>query len=100
MAMPGVQALHEEFGEKGLVVIGVNCWDDPVAAMVYMKEQGYTYTTVLNGDDVAQQYQVSGIPTFYVIGPDGRVVHHVVGNQPGGHEALKEIIQGLLPEGG
>jgi thiol-disulfide isomerase/thioredoxin len=99
-AMPGVQLLHEELGDKGLAVIGVNCWDDPEAAVAYMKEKGYTYTTVLNGDDVAGQYRVSGIPTFYVIGPDGKVAHHVVGHQPGGHEALKEMIEGLLPQGG
>lgn len=99
-AMPGVQALHEELGDQGLVVLGVNCWDDPDAAVAYMKDNEFTYTTLLNADDVAGAYGVSGIPTFYVVGPDGRVAHHAVGHRPGGHEALKTLIKELLPEEG
>lgn len=100
MAMPGVQKLHEELADRGLVVLGVNCWDDPEAAKAYMNDKGYTYTTLLNGDEVAGAYGVNGIPTFYIIGADGRVLTHVVGHQPGGEEALKKLIEEHLAGGG
>ena len=100
VAMPGMQKIHEELSGKGVVVLGINCWDDPAAAVAYMKDQQYTYPTLLNGDQVAGEYGVSGIPTFYVVGPDGTVIHHEVGARPGGHEALRELIlEHLTPDG-
>ena len=92
--MPALQALHESYGEE-LVVIGVNTWEqeDPVAFMI---ENGYTYSVVINGDAVAQEYFVEGIPTFYVIAQDGTVAFHAVGSAPANEEALVEVLGTLL----
>jgi len=92
--MPYLQELHESYGEE-LVVIGVNTWEqeDPAAFMV---ENGYTYSVVINGDAVAQEYFVEGIPTFYVIAPDGTVAFHAVGADPANEEALVEVLGTLL----
>ena len=94
--MPSLQALHEAHGEE-LVIIGVNTWesDDPAAFMV---DNGYTYPIVINGDEVAQQYFVEGIPTFYVIAQDGTVAFHAVGADPANEEALEEVLGTLLAE--
>jgi len=62
-----------------------------------MLENGYTYPMVINGDEVAQEYFVEGIPTFYVIAPDGTVAFHAVGADPANEEALREILGTLLP---
>jgi thiol-disulfide isomerase/thioredoxin len=95
-AMPGLQALHEKYAERGVVIFGINCWEsgDPEAMM---KEKGYTYTLLLEGDPVAAMYSVSGIPTFYVISPEGRVAHVAVGFDPQMEAKLEEIIDALLP---
>lgn len=95
-AMPGLQSLHEEYKDKGVVIFGINCWEsgDPEALM---KREGFTYTLLLEGDSVAQMYAVSGIPTFYVISPEGRVAHHAVGFGPQMEEKLTEVIDALLP---
>jgi thiol-disulfide isomerase/thioredoxin len=92
MAMPGVQAVHEEFKGKPVEVFGMNCWEsaDPERLM---KEKGYTYGLLLNADSVAKDYGVSGIPTFYVIGKDGKVAYSGVGFNPQGEGALAEIVK-------
>jgi thiol-disulfide isomerase/thioredoxin len=94
--MPSLQAIHESHSDD-LVVIGVNTWEnaDPVA---FMAENGYTYQIVLAGDEVAQQYFVDGIPTFYVVDQDGNVAFHAVGADPANEEALGEILVTLLGE--
>jgi len=94
--MPSLQALHEEHGEE-LVVIGVNTWEqeDPAAFMI---ENGYTYPIVIDGDIVAQDYFVEGIPTFYVIDQNGIVAFHAVGADPANEEALIEVLETLLAE--
>ncbi len=92
--MPSLQVLHETYGDE-LVVIGVNTWEqeDPAAFMI---ENGYTYPIVINGDEVAQEYFVEGIPTFYVIAQDGTVAFHAVGADPANEEALVEVLGTLL----
>jgi len=94
--MPHLQSVHESHGDE-LVVIGVNSWEnaDPMA---FMAENGYTYQVVLEGDEVAQQYFVEGIPTFYVIDQEGNVAFHAVGSDPANAEALDEILVTLLDE--
>jgi thiol-disulfide isomerase/thioredoxin len=95
MAMPGIQAVHEKFKGKGVEVFGVNCWEsaDPAA---FMKDKGFTYGLLLKGDDVAKDYRVSGIPTFYVVGPDGRIIYSAIGADPSLEETLGNLIEARL----
>ena len=75
-AMPEVQKLHNRFKDKAVAVFGVNCGErsprvDPVK---FMKDKGYTYGQLLHGELAARAYRVRGIPTFYVIGKDGKIL--------------------------
>ncbi len=96
MAMPGIQKIHERFKDKSVKVLGMNTWErggDPAA---YMKKKDYTYGLLLKADDVAKAYHVSGIPTFYVIGPDGKILLSEVG---AGHEkTIVKTIEKALPD--
>lgn len=100
-AMPGIQEVHEKFQGKPVAIIGLNCWERAGAKTTpakFMKDNGYTYGLLLNGDEVAKAYNVSGIPTFYVIGPDGKIVHRAVGANPALEEQLVGIIEAALPK--
>ena len=94
-AMPGIQKLHEHFKGKPVEIIGVNCWERADAA-AYMEKNKFTYGLVLQGDDVAKAYQVSGIPTFYVIGKDGKIAHRASGFNKDLEGQLSRIIEGAL----
>jgi peroxiredoxin len=91
--MPNLQKLHEKYKDKGVVVLGLNCWEsaDPVA---FMKENGYTYGLILKADEVAKAYGVSAIPTLVVVGPDGKIRHRALGT--GGEEAVERAINEAL----
>jgi thiol-disulfide isomerase/thioredoxin len=81
IAMPGVQKISESFADKGVKVLGIQTWDEGKyeEGKAYMRKQGFTYTNLIAGDDVADVYQVTGIPTFYVIGRDGTIIYRMVG---------------------
>lgn len=91
MAMPHVQRLHERFAGRPVRVFGVNCWENADAA-AYMAKHKYTYTLLLDGDDAAQAYDVNGIPAFFIIGVDGRILHTAVGFSPDHAEKFAAII--------
>ena len=100
MAMPGIQKLRERFKDKAVTVFGVDCRERTpnagAAAMAYIKEKGYTYTQLLNGDSAADAYKVNGIPCIFVIDPDGKILYNVAGFDPGMEETLAGIIEKAL----
>ena len=95
IAMPEVQKVHEHFRDQPVKVFGVNCMEgaggDPAK---YMRSQKFTYSLLLDGDGVADAYNVSGIPTFYVVDQQGRIAFSSVG--AGSEEGMTEIIEKLL----
>ena len=98
MAMPGVQALHKHFEGKPVKVFGVNTWERGGDPVKYMKDKEFTYGLLLKGDDVAKNYMITGIPTFYLIGPDGKIMWVGVGHDPGNEKKLTEMIEKKLAE--
>lgn len=99
-AMPGVQKLHERFKDKPVVVFGVNAGEvsrnaDPAA---FMKKHGFTYGLLLDGEKVSRAYRVVGIPTFYVIGPGGKILYAVSGYSLTVEEGLARLIESVLEE--
>lgn len=77
-AMPTLQKLHEKYDKKGVVIIGINTWESGDPAR-YMKDSGFSYLLLLDGNEVAKSYHVSGIPTLYIIGASGQVLFGEVG---------------------
>jgi thiol-disulfide isomerase/thioredoxin len=95
LAMPGLQKLHEKYAGRDVAVVGIACWEtgNPGA---YMKENGFTYGLLLNGDDVAPAYGVQGIPRLIVVGPDGAVIHDVTGYDENVEANLSAVIDKAL----
>jgi len=98
-AMPSIQAIHEKFSGDKVKVIGLATWEsgDPQA---YMEENEYTYDLLLDADDVAFEYGVTGIPTLVLIDQEGTVLHVGVGFGKGEKEHLTELIEKALKGGG
>ena len=97
MAMPGVQKVHEKFEGRPVKVFGVAVWEKKGAEPgAYMKSKDFTYTLLLNGDKVADDYRVSGIPSFYVIDPQGRVAYAASGFLPNREKELVGTIERVL----
>ena len=93
-AMPAVERLHRKHGGR-LRVFGVNVWEKGDAAG-FMREQGFTYTLLTQGDLVATQYGVSGIPCFYLIDGQGKVLWSAKGFSSKNERELEEKIDAAL----
>lgn len=97
MAMPAMQKLYEKYAGEPVAIYGINCRErrraDPVA---FMKQQKITYPILLNGDRVAQAYRVSGIPAFYLIGPDGKVMASFAGYSAQAEHYVDQLIEQTL----
>lgn len=57
---------------------------------------GFTYGLLLEGDDVAEDYDVAGIPTMYIIDQEGRIAFIEVGANPEIGDMLFSAVDSLL----
>ena len=103
MAMPGVQKLHEKYKDQKVSVFGVDTWEragsvekSTAKAAKYMADKKYTYGLLANGDDLAKQYGMTGIPTFVLIGPDSKIIYLGVGFDANQDETLSGLIDRAL----
>ncbi len=98
MSMPGLQKLHEKYKDKPVAIFGVNCYErGPVDAAGFIKSGGFTYPQLLNGSEVALAYRVNGIPAYYVIGPDGKVLLAYSGFSADRERQIEVLIEKHLP---
>lgn len=94
LSMPGLQALHEKYKKKGLKIIGINIFDKKEDGIIdFISKHGITYTVLLGGKDVGVNYNVSGIPTVYLIDKNGKIIYSIDGYEKKQELVLEDIIK-------
>lgn len=77
---PNFKKIHEAFGKRDdFVLIGLSLDRDPEKPRAYLKENQCGWVDGFLGDwgkdKVTQKYGVQRIPSIWLIGPDGKIVH-------------------------
>jgi len=74
---PYIQYIHEQMGDKGVVVLGLNDGEDLDTVNQFMKEESITFPELLGCEpDVAMSYFLDGFPTTVVIDRQGKIVYY------------------------
>lgn len=92
---PHLNSLAEEYGAKGIKVIGINIGESDARVAEGIRDFGITYTVAKDKDaSVAKSYNVIGTPTILFINKNGEVRY--VGNElPKNYtDLLESILQG------
>jgi peroxiredoxin len=70
--MPAIEALHQEYKDKGVIVIGVDISEPESTVRQYIQQGGFSWTIVLDSTaKVARDYQIVAIPTSYFLDKEG-----------------------------
>lgn len=94
---PSLQAIWEEYGDKGVLLVGVAWLDPDSKSLAFIEQFGLTYPNGPDtGERIARRYNITGAPENFVIGPDGRVEEAILG--PVTYEQLRLILERLLAE--
>ncbi len=73
-ALPMYAELQKEYGDRGVVVIAVNLDEEKGKMEAFLKKIPLPFTTVRDAKGrFAEKIGVAGIPTSYVLSPDGKV---------------------------
>jgi thiol-disulfide isomerase/thioredoxin len=82
-ALPGLKQLRAAYGDR-LQVISVDEDDDEGAGQDFAAQNQMTWTQRFDANhQMMRQYGASALPTYVLIGRDGRVVQQYVGDDPG-----------------
>ena len=80
MAMPGLQAMHEDLKDQGVALVTVNQQESVERVRTFLERKRYTFPALLDGTgEVGQQYGVRALPTVVVIDKRGKVRRLSVG---------------------
>lgn len=80
--IPDLVAFHDRHADKDAVVIGINYENIPVGQLKVFADQYFiSYPILINGDmkPAHERLAVGGIPTSYIISPEGEPVARQIG---------------------
>lgn len=70
-----IKEILNEYGPKGLEVLGVAVWDEPQNTEAAIKRHQLPWSQIINAQSVPTDlYGISGIPTIILFGPDGTIL--------------------------
>lgn len=99
-SMPHLEKVYQGVKNQDVVVLGICVWDAKAAYAKWVPENQGKYNFIFAFDPAGQdtaksiaasQFKVSGIPTTYVIGRDGKVVDAIVGYEAGDDRIEKTL---------
>ena len=97
-ALPVLQRMHEKYKDQGVVVIGIDPYDDPIKADMadFVAKRSVGYTVVFSDRELPQKYRVTGYPTLFFINREGKIVKYHEGFSASMEEEIEKQIQKML----
>lgn len=98
--------LYNQFWQRnrtrGVEVLGVVVESGgPEEVAEFIREQGVVYRQLFGNEDMQYAFGATqGLPTTFVIAPDGRLVKRILGAVPGKFEELQATVDELLRAAG
>ena len=93
---PGLDKLYLQYKKQGLEMLAISFQEDEGASpQALLLERGMHFTTVIDGDEVATQYQVKGTPTTIFIDKSGEI-RWVSNNSDPNNPKLEQAILAIL----
>ncbi len=79
--LPALRRFHDTFGaDNRVTIVGMNLDDAPADINTFVEThklpwtQAYLSGRAFDPDDILSRYAISSIPTYILIGPDGRLI--------------------------
>ena len=99
--MPSMQRLKEKLSGRPFVVLAVNLDEPESRIRKFLSRMKVGFTILLDpGKKAARTWNARILPASFIIGPDGRIRYHVVGELDWDQEPVVRRVLELLPAAG
>jgi len=98
LEMPFLHMTHEQWAEKGLVMLAINIGESPSEVKEFVESRGLTFTVLLDTkQEVAQIYNIRGIPATFFIDKSGIIQDIKMGAFTSKAE-IERLLSKIIPE--
>jgi peroxiredoxin len=81
--MPVLDRIVEDYGERGIVVLGLAGDDDPETVRTFLEKNPVDFEVLLDvGGDVGTRYGITGYPETFLVDREGRLREKIIGPLP------------------
>ena len=95
--MPYIQEIHEEWSDKGLIVLAINLGDNASQAEQFLQDHNLSLPVLLDTNKVvAPKYGIRAIPTTFFIDKNGIVRVKIIGAFPS-KAAIESRLGEIMP---
>lgn len=99
--MPALEALHREYGPRGVTVIGASVDRGSARGAVrsFVEDHDISFLILLDPDQsIMSRFRTLGVPETFLIGPDGVIAHRWIGEFDPMKPSETERVERLLDE--
>ena len=96
--MSSLERLHLATQDKNVVILAVNVGEDIDTVFPFMGiiNPSPTFPILFDTDaKVMNEWKVRGLPTTYIVSPDGNIVYRAVGGREFDHPSIQQAVIGL-----
>jgi peroxiredoxin len=94
--IPSMNRAWRRLREEGVVMLAINVGEDEDTIFVFTADYPAEFPLLLDrSGEVIGQWPVKGLPTSYVIAPDGTLAYRAIGGREWDDEKLLELIRRL-----
>ncbi len=95
--LPSMQNLYQTLADDGLAMLAISAGEDPELVRTYLKEYSYDFPTAVDpANKVSSFFAPRGIPTSYIINPEGKAIAGYVGARAWDEAAVISVIRALI----
>lgn len=95
--MPSMERAWQKVKGKGIVILAVNMGEDEDTIFAFTGDYPVTFPLPMDLDgSIIEKYPVVGLPTTYIISPEGIVTHRAVGTREWEHPQLLDQLRKML----
>lgn len=95
--MPSMEALYAKFKKKNFALLAISVREEPKTVQKYMDTHKYAFPIALDPDGAVSSLFVGrGIPTTYILDPQGRAIAGLVGGREWNTKDVYDVFEGIL----
>ena len=97
--MPALNVLHNKLSSNnGLQVVGVHVGPALATVKQFLKDKPVDFDIVIDKNMALSGWQVSGLPTTFLISPSGKIIYKAVGEREWDSDEMIKFIQSVMKE--
>ena len=94
--MPSMQRAWERLRDDNIVILAIDIGEDEDTIFTFTADYPVEFPLLMDRDSsVIAQWPVRGLPTSFVVDPEGHIVYRAIGSRDWEHPALLETLRGL-----